>query len=152
MIPANLCIIENDGQILLKLATRGVSKGKWNFPGGKVDEGETVEQAAIRETFEETGLKITNLEKFAELYFYEDEELSWTVFAYKTSSFSGELVETEEGPLKWFDSQKIPFDLMWEDDRFWVPQVMQGAKIEGHFYFDKGLKRMGRRELKPGKF
>ena len=31
MISANLCIIEDGGKILLKLATRGVSRGKWNF-------------------------------------------------------------------------------------------------------------------------
>jgi 8-oxo-dGTP diphosphatase len=143
MTDVNLCIIENNGKILLKLATRGVGKGKWNFPGGKADNGETPEQAAIRETFEETGLKIDKLEKVAYLKFYDWGELAFDCYVYKAGSFSGKLHETEEGPLKWFDKKNLPFDLMWEADVKWVPLITAGNRIdEAEFWYGKGLKNL----------
>lgn len=39
------------------------------FPGGGVDEGETIEEAAMREMVEETGLRVTVKRKLAEIYF-----------------------------------------------------------------------------------
>ena len=152
MIPANLCIIEADGKILLKLATRGVSKGKWNFPGGKKDESETEVEAVEREVLEETGLNVSALEKSASLNFYEDSEVSWVVHVYKTANFVGEPRETEEGPLKWFDRNDLPFRLMWEDDHIWVPMVMKGRKIDCDFHFTKGLGSMLRYAIRDAKF
>jgi len=51
-------IIENKGKILLTKRAVPPFLGKWVLPGGKVDYGETVERAAVREAKEETGLKI----------------------------------------------------------------------------------------------
>ncbi|MDO8603792.1 MAG: NUDIX hydrolase [bacterium] len=51
------CIIERDGEFLLVQQARpAVVYGTWSFPGGKVDEGESFREAAIREAMEETGL------------------------------------------------------------------------------------------------
>jgi 8-oxo-dGTP diphosphatase len=51
-------IIVNDGLVLM--VRRRVSEGElsWQFPAGAVEEGETVEEAAVRETLEETGLSV----------------------------------------------------------------------------------------------
>jgi 8-oxo-dGTP diphosphatase len=46
-------IIERDGLILIACRAKGENKGKWEFPGGKVEEGETLHQALIREIKEE---------------------------------------------------------------------------------------------------
>ena len=57
-----LVILKHNGKWLLtRHSIRGVE-----FPGGKAEEGETIEEAVIRETIEETGVTITNLVKFAE--------------------------------------------------------------------------------------
>ena len=87
-----------------------------------------------------------------ELNFYEEEKLAWMVVVYRAGRFSGTLTPTEEGPLRWFDANAIPFKLMWEDDEFWVPQAMQGKRLEGHFYFGKGLNGLVRKEIKEAKF
>ena len=53
------CFIEHDGDILLiKRANGKYQNDKWSVPGGKIDKGETESDAAIREVFEETGLRI----------------------------------------------------------------------------------------------
>ena len=55
-------LINHNGRFLI--AKRNLKKylgGLWEFPGGKIDDNETPESAAIRETLEETGLKCQNL-------------------------------------------------------------------------------------------
>jgi ADP-ribose pyrophosphatase YjhB (NUDIX family) len=49
-------LIVKDGHVLLVMITCGANKGNWMLPGGFVDEGETFQEAAIREVEEETGL------------------------------------------------------------------------------------------------
>ncbi|MEU8804102.1 CoA pyrophosphatase [Spirillospora sp. NPDC048819] len=54
-----LCAVEHDGVpavILIKRAYRGRNAGQWGLPGGRVEEGETPEEAALRELHEEIGL------------------------------------------------------------------------------------------------
>jgi len=51
----------------LQFKRRGFGVGKWNGPGGKVEPGETLEQAVVREVKEETGLVVSRPEKMAEL-------------------------------------------------------------------------------------
>jgi 8-oxo-dGTP diphosphatase len=51
-------IVEKDGQVLLVRLNYGPRDGHWALPGGLVEADETVEQAAIRETAEETGFEV----------------------------------------------------------------------------------------------
>ena len=59
---AALTVIPWDGGILLGRRTQNPGKGRWSFPSGFVDRGEVVEEAAVRETREETGLEIDDLQ------------------------------------------------------------------------------------------
>ena len=58
---ATLCFVRQGSEVLLIRKKRGLGAGKINAPGGRLDEGESFEQAAIREVHEEVGLKVTNL-------------------------------------------------------------------------------------------
>ncbi|MHA6260222.1 NUDIX domain-containing protein [Sporosarcina sp. CAU 1771] len=76
----------NDKWLLTLNRKRGIE-----FPGGKAEEGEAIEEAAIREVIEETGVTITNLTKFAE-YVVESEE------PFCKAVFTAEVAAIEEHP------------------------------------------------------
>jgi 8-oxo-dGTP diphosphatase / 2-hydroxy-dATP diphosphatase len=118
---------------------RGFGMGKWNGFGGKVDEGETIEEAAKRELFEEAGITAGNLEKLGVLDFSwkgkEDDVLQVHIF--KVKEFSGEPQEGEEMKPQWFDVDKIPFEKMWADDVYWFPLFLEGKEFKGRFMFDQ---------------
>lgn len=135
---ANICHIINGDSILLKKATRGVSKGKWNAPGGKIDDGETPEESVKREALEETGLAVSSLLYHGKLTFHikgKDEVINDYIFSTKT--FTGKLTPSEEGELRWFDKEDIPYDQMWPDDLVWLNLMFAGKKFDGDFYFNE---------------
>lgn len=61
MCSAGVIIIDNLGRILLQLRT---DNNKWGLPGGSLELGESFQEAAIREAYEEVGLKVKSLELF----------------------------------------------------------------------------------------
>lgn len=52
------CVVERDGAVLLVRLNYGPRDGRWALPGGLVEQEETAEQAAVRETREETGFEV----------------------------------------------------------------------------------------------
>lgn len=114
--------------------------GRWNGVGGKVEKLEWPEEAAIRETKEEIGVEIRKLSQVAVIDFYFpliEVEKDWNqqvviYFAYK---WKGEITESEEMRPKWFSQKKLPYDLMWSDDRYWLPMVLNNYRVGGEFVF-----------------
>lgn len=101
-------VIETNGGIVLLKRDINPQKGKWVMPGGYVDRGETVEQAARRETMEECGLEV-RIKNLLGVYSYSGEATVIVVFA--AEYLSGELVagdETAESRL--FAPHEIPWD------------------------------------------
>ena len=100
-------IVQHNGKIVL--LRRGISpqKGKWVTPGGYVDRGERVEDAAIRETREECGLdvEITGLHGIYSYTGYVQ-----VVVVYLARYLSGTLAPMDETlEARWFDKQEIPW-------------------------------------------
>ena len=73
------------------------------FPGGHLENGESMYESAVREAREETGLEVRNLRHCGTVYWYNRKNGDrYLVFLYKTTDFTGELLrETEEGALCW---------------------------------------------------
>ena len=133
-----LCIIHQYPKILLGMKKRGYGEGKWNGFGGKVEKGETIEQGAIREMKEESGIKISKMNKLGILEFiYQDGSGDMEVHIFYAKEFKGILVESEEMKPKWFNINEIPYDQMWADDKYWLPLFLKKKKFEGKFLFNE---------------
>lgn len=154
MKQTTLCLLVKDDEILLAMKKRGFGAGKWNGYGGKPEAGESLEAATIRETKEEVGVEIapTDLEKVARLKFYFKTKKEWDqeVNIFLARKWTGEPLETEEMKPQWFKFKDIPYDQMWPDDKFWLPKVLDGHKLEGEFYFNddnSGFEKFDLREI-----
>ena len=138
-IITTLCIVHSHPKILLGMKKRGFGEGRWNGFGGKVHAGETIEEAAKRETKEECGIEIGKIEKLGVMDFsWKDNDEKIEVHVFKILDFSGEPFETEEMRPEWFEIEKIPFESMWPDDKFWMPLFLENKKFRGTFVFGKG--------------
>lgn len=129
-----LVMIHDGPKILLGKKKRGLGASRWNGFGGKVEEGESIEDCARRELFEECGVKVS------ELYKIGINNFSWTgkngeleVHVFKAKDLVGNPVETEEMSPKWFFVDEIPFSEMWPDDLYWFPYLMKNRKFNGKF-------------------
>lgn len=148
-VEATLCHILKGRKLLLKKATRGISVGKWNGPGGKVEVGETPEEGAAREVLEETGLKVRGLFHHGTILFFMDggRSLSIRVHLFSTSDFAGRLRSTEEGRVRWFPLDWLPWGEMWDDDRYWFPAMLSRGRFDARFYYDRANQRVVEYEI-----
>ena len=134
--PATLVFVFRGQEILLIDKKTGLGKGKINGPGGKVDRGETPEEAAIRECREELDIKVRNLEYCGEHRFQFVDGYSIHVWVYRTQDFEGEPSESREATPRWTRLDEIPFEDMWEDDRYWLPMMVRGERFRTRWIFD----------------
>jgi len=130
-------LIYEHSRILLAMKKRGFGEGRWNGYGGKPEEGETIEETAIREMREESGIKISKLEKIGIMscHFEDNPGRVFEVHYFRVLEYSGEAEETEEMRPKWFDVVEIPYDQMWPGDKFWMHEFLGGNKFRGDTYF-----------------
>ncbi|MEK7541001.1 MAG: 8-oxo-dGTP diphosphatase [Patescibacteria group bacterium] len=143
MKQATLCLLVKPGEILLAMKKRSFGMGRWNGPGGKLDFGKgdkNIVDAVIRETKEEIGVLIKNPEKVGILHFYFPHKEEWNqdVHLFLVKNWEGEPAESEEMSPKWFKTSEIPYEKMWDDDKYWLPHVLSGKKLEADFIFREG--------------
>lgn len=142
-INAKICtllFLRQDDTILLAMKKRGFGADRYNGVGGKVDSGETIEQALVRECQEEIEVTPLAYTKVAELDFLQVEgNTPWRMYVhvYLCTEWQGTPKETEEMAPRWFTLGDIPYDSMWQDDIFWLPKVLEGKSLFGGFTFDQ---------------
>jgi ADP-ribose pyrophosphatase YjhB (NUDIX family) len=101
-------VVEYQGGIVLLRREIDPRAGFWVHPGGFVDRGETLEQAAVRETREEVGLEVEILGLLGAFSFHDSEVV---VVTYAARTVSGEpKVGDESLEVKTFDPQGLPWD------------------------------------------
>lgn len=126
-------------QILLGMKKRGFGAGWWNGFGGKLEQGESYEASAMRETREEVEVEIdeSGLVHAADIVFRFDGSVDVVTKAFIARAFSGNPVETEEMRPEWFALNAIPYDTMWPGDDKWIPQIIhEQASLPQGFIVD----------------
>ncbi|MDP4625493.1 MAG: 8-oxo-dGTP diphosphatase [Akkermansiaceae bacterium] len=135
-VKATLMFVVKAGRILLIEKKRGHGEGKVNGPGGKIDPGETPLECAVRETEEELHISVKNPRKVAELWFQMSDYPSILCHVFIAEEYEGTPTETDEAVPLWTPSDEIPYNRMWEDDRHWLPLVLDGQSLLGKFVFE----------------
>ena len=79
---------------------------KWEFPGGKLEEGETKLEAIVREIKEELHMEI-NVDAFLITVHHAYPDFQLTMDTFLCSSESGELTLTEHGDFKWLEKSEL---------------------------------------------
>lgn len=144
MRPTTLCLLVREGEVLLAMKKRRFGAGRWNGVGGKLEPGESIAEAAMREIKEEIGVDVPEdkLTKVGALkFFFPESKKDWEqeVHIFVAREWQGEPAESEEMKPQWFRHSEIPFSEMWPDDIHWLPLVLAGKKVEGEFHFaDEG--------------
>eukprot|EP00928_Gymnodinium_smaydae_P043120 TRINITY_DN28962_c0_g3_i1.p1 TRINITY_DN28962_c0_g3~~TRINITY_DN28962_c0_g3_i1.p1 ORF type:complete len:570 (+),score=90.12 TRINITY_DN28962_c0_g3_i1:40-1749(+) len=116
-------------QVLVGLKKRGFGAGKYNGFGGKLEPGENVDDSAVRELWEECGVRVSvdDLRWCGVMsYTYDTKPKGMEVNIYDVERWTGEPVETEEMQPVWFFHDDVPIRDMWADDEHWLLQYLDG--------------------------
>lgn len=133
---ATLMFVRERAKLLLIRKKRGLGAGKINGPGGRVEDGESAADCAVRETEEELGVTPIDPEVRGRHRFQFVDGLALEVFVFVANRFVGEPRETDEAVPMWTPQDRIPYDEMWEDDRVWIPLLLHGHCFDGRYLFD----------------
>lgn len=132
------CFILEAGKVLLQRRPADRAWGGMvNGPGGKCEPGESPIQAVIREVSEETGLNIINPQHRGALTLHipTPVSLELTVEMFVVHEFEGTPTE-REGALLWVEIESLPFEQMWEDQKYWLPAVLDGFSVSGEVNYE----------------
>ncbi|MGC3941514.1 8-oxo-dGTP diphosphatase [Streptococcus koreensis] len=136
-ILCNLCMVEDleNGKVVLQYRSPERYK-KWSgyaFPGGHIEEGESLAESVIREVYEETGLTIAAPKLVAVKDWEPDEGGRYIVFCYKATEFTGQLRSSEEGEVSWVEKDQLEkLDLSY--DMLPLLEVMEDPDLSEYYY------------------
>jgi 8-oxo-dGTP diphosphatase len=139
---ATLCYLRKNNHTLMVHRIKkenDMHAGKWNGLGGKLESGETPEECARREIWEESGLVVKGLNLKGMITFpgFYDEE-DWYTFLFTVDDFEGELIDSPEGHLQWIPNDEL-FDLnLWPGDRIFIPWLDEPGFFSGKFVYQDG--------------
>ncbi len=116
-------IIEEGGKIFIARRREGKNlAGKWEFPGGKIEPGETPEESLARELAEELDLRVSVGELLCRVFF-ESGQISLELLTYRVKRLSGEPVLREHDDARWVEPAELgSYDLA-DSDRKVVDEV-----------------------------
>lgn len=105
-IVAAAVVIES-GQVLLTQRAEGQHlAGLWEFPGGKVEDGESPEEALVRECREECGIGI-DVGQILDVTFHRYREKNVVLLFYRCSRVSGEVRHLQVADHAWVDPKAL---------------------------------------------
>lgn len=130
-------------EVLVGRKLTGLGAGKAVAPGGKIQPGESPEDAVVREVAEETGIVIdpAALEPRGMIDYTFPTKPDWSQrsFVFVCRSFLGGGEPSDELVPEWWPLDRVPFERMWDDARFWLPVVLAGGRVDASFVFGEDL-------------
>jgi len=121
IINGSLCYIIHDEHVLLLKRNRAPHIGLWSPPGGKAEHGESPQETVIREITEETGLTIQQptlrgIQTSVDIHY----PVHWMLYIFVATQFSGTLIDSAEGELRWHAIHTIwQLDRPYTDTLYW---------------------------------
>ncbi len=161
-ILATLCYAVRDGRVLLLHRTKEPNLGLWIAPGGKIEHDESPQECALRELWEETGLRAQSVQLRGIITEVSPrDDYQWLIFIFVTHQADGTVAEdgpadSPEGTLAWVpftDVRTLPIP---EADAIFFPQVIgDGPIFRAKFVYDSELgivdwEQYSGGEVKPG--
>jgi len=140
---ATLCYLKKDGKTLMLHRVKkenDMHEGKHNGLGGKFEEGETPEECAVREVFEESGLAAKNLILKGVITFpaFAKGE-DWYVFVFVIDKFEGEMTVSNEGNLEWVNDSDLLNLNLWDGDKIFLKWLEQDRFFSAKFTYENGI-------------
>lgn len=106
VVLTNMCMIRDGEKVLVQIR----NDKRWGgavFPGGHIEDGESITDSVIREVFEETGLTVLSPMLCGVKNFYNGDGDRYIVFLFKADKFTGTLRSSSEGEVFWIDEEKL---------------------------------------------
>ena len=100
----------------------------WEFPGGKIEVGESPKQALIRELHEELSINVTKITKFMEAK-HNYKQLSLRLLVFIVEEFTGVLQGSEGQKIRWVDLKKWPIEQLLPGSRAIVQALLRPKKL-----------------------
>lgn len=133
-----LVMVENEkGQLLMQKRLDPDWPGIC-FPGGHVEPGESFTAAAIRETFEETGLTIEDPRLVGVKQFQTKNDERYVVFFYRATKFTGTLTSSNEGEVFWLSREELHNHVLVQDFAEMLKVFDSPTLSEFYYYKDNG--------------
>ena len=102
-------VVREDGRLLLVRRGRDPQRGRWSVPGGKVEPGETVAEAAARETFEETGARVRAERELGTVRVPAGPDLVYEVHEVAATFLGGTLLPGGDADaVRWVAPEELP--------------------------------------------
>ena len=109
ILVSTIALIDDENKILIgKRPVGKIFENLWEFPGGKIKNDETNEEALIREINEELSINIINYEELISYNFdYKDLKKKVFIYFYLVNNFSGKVLNNFHKELKWIEIKDI---------------------------------------------
>ncbi len=144
--PAVLSILKSGSKLLLLKRIKEPNKDKYTPVGGKIDPFENPVAATIRETYEETGIKISDPEYCGIMVESSPTKYNWICFVYLSEIEYVDPPECNEGTLEWIDFSDLKNIPTPPTDWFIYQYIVQNKTFMLNVDYDKNLNILSMRE------
>ena len=126
----SLCYIEQNGRYLMLHRVKkehDENRDKWIGIGGKFEPGESPEDCVLRETLEETGLRLTKYRYCGIVTFVSDRWETEYMHLFHATGFTGTPRECDEGQLEWIEKERVLSLPQWAGDRIFLDLMQKNV-------------------------